>query len=222
MARKAGDNRVRKVVPHHTPARPSGLGARPEAVRWTVDETRKHVEVIEGLMVLGAGSTQIVNQVTRPVAQGGLGIGPSRARSLIARIQDRWEEEDRKASRRRRGEQTRRLMRYIQACQGRRDPQNPTQWLEKPNHQALARYEKQLALIQGTEAPVQVDLQVQHSESLAAVFSRYSLDALKAMRERALERKALAEAYLKEHPERRPKALVEATGETLPDAKPRH
>ncbi len=213
----------------HHPDRIKNIGVRLPIRRktWTVEEARRQEEMIEGLMIMGAGRGQIIAQVTRPAVPAspgqpaGLGISKSRAWVLIARIQDRWEDEDRKASRRRRGEQQRRLMRYIEACQGRRDPQNPGQWLEKPNHQALARYEKQLTLIQGTEAPVQVDLQVQHSESLAAVFSRYSLDALKAMRARALQRTALAEAYLKEHPERRPRALVEAKGETVPDDNPR-
>lgn len=188
---------------------------------WTVEETKRQEEMIEGLMIMGVSRGQIIAQVMRPVVPTspgqppGLGIGKARAWVIIARIQDRWEDEDRKASRRRRGEQSRRIMRYIQACQGRRDPQNPGQWLEKPNHQALARYEKQLALLQGNEAPIMVDVQVQHTESLAAVFSRYSLETLKAMRERALARKELADRYLRENPDAKvPKALVvDTTGE---------
>jgi hypothetical protein len=213
MARRPKPETVERRLREREIGTPERINNAPpnQRRRWTLEEVRRQMDFIEQLMTLGVNNSQIVAQAMRPHPTG---IGLTRARSytLINRVAAKWEDDDRRSSKRRRGEQVRRIMRYIQSCQGRRDPQNPAVWLEKPNYGALSRFEKQLALIQGTEAPLQVD--VQHSETLAAVFSRYTVDQLKVMKERALERKALAELALREHPELAAKTIITTSGTT--------
>lgn len=185
--------------------------------RYTVEEVKRQVDFVEGLMVLGVSSSAIVVQASRPPGAtpgtGGLGVSQSRVRVLIERIKVRWEEEDAARSMSRRSEAVRRAMRQIQNCQGRRDPRNPTQWLEKPNHSAILGYERHIAQLQGTYAPIQIDVNVQHVETLAQVFSRYSIDYLRGLHAKARAKERLAKAFLEEHPEAR--ETIEAEGVTL-------
>jgi len=186
-------------------------------VVYSVEEVRRQLDFIEGLMTLGASTSAILAQASKPVGlaggHGGLGITAYRANRVIQRIQARWEEEDRERSKSRRTEASRRILRQIQNCQGRRDPHNPTVWIEKPNHVAIVRYEELLSKLQGTQAPIEIDLNVQHSETLVATFARYSVEHLQALHAKAQAKKRLAAAYLEEHPEAR--EAIEAEGVTV-------
>lgn len=185
--------------------------------RFTLEEVRRQLDFVEGLMVLGAANGSVVHQASRPPGvggqAGGLGVSKSRARMLIARVIAKWDEEDRARSTSRRHEAAARIMRQIQNCQGKRDPRNPNVWLEKPNHKALIGYERELMKLQGTAAPIEIDINVRHSETMVAVFSRYSLETLQRLHAQARVKKELAAAYLKEHPEAR--EVVEAEGVSI-------
>jgi len=183
---------------------------------YTAEEVRRQIDFVEGLMTLGASTSAVIAQATKPAGgpgTGGLGISKHRTKLLVQRVQARWEEEDRERSTSRRTEAARRILRQIQNCQGRRDPRNPNVWIEKPNHTAIVRYEELLSKLQGTQAPIEIDLNVQHSETLIATFARYSVEHLQALHAKAQAKKRLAAAYLEEHPEAR--EAIEAEGVTV-------
>lgn len=185
------------------------IAERPRAPRrYTLEEVRRQLDFVEGLLVLGAMESAIVGQAVRT-----LGIPKYRAKVLIQRIVARWEDENRLHSGANRNAAVRRTLKQIQNCQGRRDPRNPNVWLEKPNHLAIIRYEEHLAKLQGTYAPIEVDVKVANAEVLMAVFSRYSVDDLKRLRERAAAKKLLASKYLEEHPEER--ATIDVEGRAV-------
>lgn len=167
--------------------------------RFSPIETRKHEHYIEGLLVLGASNSQIFHACKKPEAEGGLGVSYQRAWRLMKRIQDRWEEEDRQRSRSLRAAASRRLLAQIQNCQGKRDQDG--NWIEKPNHAAIARYEELLATMQGTKAPIETVVTLNTSEAMQKTFARYTIEQLKEMHERAQLKKQLANKYLEEHPE---------------------
>lgn len=178
--------------------------------RYTVAEVQAHMEFIEGLLNLGTTHHQIAILANRPPAQNGLGIPKSRAKTLIARVNQRQIEEDQDRRATSRGQQVRRLKRYIQNCQGQRDPNRRDRWLVQPNYKALGIFEKQLAKIEGNEAPTVVDVNVQHVEVMVATFRGYPLGYLEKLHARAQEKRRLAQAYLAEHPEE--KAVIDVEG----------
>lgn len=187
------------------------------------EEVKHQTETIEALMVAGIQHTKIVSSVARPIAPGtnGLGITKTRALKLIGRIDAKWAHEDLERRATWKSTVMRRILGQIQACQGKRgradpnNPESPIVWIEKPNHSAIIRYENLLADIQGTREPLQVDVNVQVAESLVAVFSNYSLEKLTKLRDRALEKRKLATAYLMEHPEVRAETIT-VKGEPVP------
>jgi hypothetical protein len=176
--------------------------------RYTLEETRAQTDAVERMLVLGHTQQRIINQLTQPAPRG-LGVSKHRIATILTRVFSRWEEENRASSSKNRQAAELRLLSYIQRCQGRRDPNNPNVWIERPNDSALAKHERLLAEIQGTLAPEEINVNVQITESLAAVFATYTADDLRELSEAAERKHRLAMAYLEEHPEERDMIDVE-------------
>ncbi len=171
------------------------------ARRWSAEETQRQLAAVEAMMREGFPSSRIIEQLRKPPPTG-MGLSRSRCRKLIDRIDARWREEDDSPNRRAkmRSAAERRLLSGIQRAKGREDPNNPGRWLERPNHSAIARYEKLLMDLQGTAAPLEVNVSVEVRESLMLVFSQYTLEDLERMHEQAERRHRLAREYASAHP----------------------
>jgi hypothetical protein len=177
---------------------------------FTREEIRKQLEFVEGLFSLsGANAAPVIAAAIKP-PPAGLGITATRAARLIARVREAWAESDKANSDAKRQAAERRILRNIQANQGRRDPRNPAVWLEKPDYAAIARFEAILMKIQGTAAPERVEVNVSVSQTLTAVFARYPLERLRELHAAAEAKHKLAQKYLAEHPEAR--QVIEAEG----------
>lgn len=189
------------------PSEPAKFDSRPGRRIWTPRQTAEQMAWVEAMLIEGASHHQIAKQ-----ARDAIGVGETRVATLISRVLDRWDVETSKDDGRRHAKQAQiaRIHRYIQWAKGRRDPNNPNLWIEKPNHAALAKWEELLSKVQGTQAPIEIDLNIQHTEVMVQVFARYSLDQLTSLHEEAERKHRLAEAYLAEHPEERDVITVEA------------
>jgi hypothetical protein len=119
-------------------------------------------------------------------------IGRSRTRTIVARVFEDWSKVDQETRKHERSAQLRRLKKYIRECDGRPTPDGKS-WIEKPNHQARAKYEELLAKIAGTNAPIELSVNVQVSDALAGVLNNLDEDSVQAMLDEYYETKALAE-----------------------------
>ena len=177
----------------HVNVAPDGERRR---IRYSAAEARRQMEFVEGLLVLGyhTGRIQVAARTT-------LGISTSRTPIPIKRIHARWDGEAMTRSAHARTAACRRIVQQIQNCQGRRDPANPNQWLERPNHLAIVQYEKILSNLQGTNTPVEVSVTVNASEALTRSFARYTVEQLQELHKAATLKRELANRYIQEHPE---------------------
>lgn len=187
--------------------------SRKEAKIWSLAETAQHEDAVEAMLRSFRSGKSIEQQLIQPSPKG-LGLSRYRVRLLVQRVQARWTEEDkdRRAEDRRR--QIRLIEQSVQQTMGRQDPNNPGAWLERPNHSARARYLELLSRITGTEAPIEIDVNVEHRDVMVAVFSQYTLEDLEELHESATRKRQLAERYLAEHPEEeREAATIDVKGE---------
>lgn len=168
-------------------------GYRP-GPKYTLAEVQKHETVVEQLYLRGYTKTRILRD-----ASVGLGISVARVRKLLARIQERHIAEDAdqragwKSAQIRRVHESLREARGYNSLTGQRD--------RTPNHTAIARYEEILARIQGTYAPVEIDMNVQYTQALMNVIVHTEPEELARIVTEERERKRLADAYVDEHPE---------------------
>jgi hypothetical protein len=131
------------------------------------------------------------------LAKSELGVGPKRVNVILQRIKDAWRTEDDENRKSAKSSTIRRIQRYIQDAQGRRDPADPKKWLEKPNFQALARFEALLADIQGTREPINIDINVRIQETVLNVIADLSPEELTEIVNEYDDTQRLAEAARK-------------------------
>ncbi len=166
---------------------PTGFEEGHVTKRYTVAEAREHLQLVEQLMIQGTGAAAIAR-----VCKMRLGIGAPRCAALRARVTEAWSREDSE----RRGElkaaQARRLQGYIQQARGRRSDDNKG-WAERPDYQAIGRFESLLADLHGTREPIKIDLTVQASASVMHVISAMTPEQVNARLQRYVELKRLAE-----------------------------
>lgn len=159
---------------------------------------RRQISSIEELMLRAAGERKIIDAVSRSVEEGGLGISRRRAKRLMEIIRARWAKEDEAFRATRKSEQRRRIQGHLARAMG--GKQNDGTFVPM-NHQAVARYESLLADIDGTREPIAVDVNVKYTETMVKVLAVMTPDRVAAMIEVAHERRRLAEAFRREHPE---------------------
>lgn len=118
----------------------------------SVDERRVRFEMIEGLMVAGLSVEQIAK-----AARKSFGMTKPQTQSYVARIRDRWTEEEKEARPHNKSQATRRIVGHI--AEARRDK----------NWSAVAQLEKLLSDMQGTKEPTEINVNVDATMSQAIV-----------------------------------------------------
>jgi hypothetical protein len=130
-------------------------------------------------------------------------MSKQRVGRLVGRIQERWQIEDQNFDRAKRAEwksgQIRRLTRMRDIASGSQN-QDGT-WAVKPDHRAVARYEELLAKIQGTLAPIEIDLDVRYTEAMMVAIGSMSAEQMASLLAEAEQMEAHARQYRAEHPE---------------------
>jgi hypothetical protein len=158
-------------------------------VRYTLEETRQHTTEIEALL-----PHSNVMAIVRSL-RAKYGVSRMRVERIAREIKARWVREDEAsgALRENRASAIRRIDRYVALAQGRRDPNNPNAWIEKPNHGALARYETLKANLQGTFAPLKVDVEYRVSASIQHVVANLTAEQVAGYLAKQREMRELAE-----------------------------
>lgn len=163
------------------PNTPNGKPAR----RYSTEETKQHLQVVEAMIVDGYSLTTIIKQM-----RARFQAGESRSKQLYARIQEQWNrdfDQDRKSYKQ---AQVKRILRMIREASGEQRPDGT--WVRPPKHAALARHETILAHLVGTFEPVKVDVNVEVRESLAIVVSRLDTEQTEEYLAEARKRHQLA------------------------------
>jgi hypothetical protein len=158
-------------------------------VRYTLEETRQHTLDIEQLLPHSQ-----VSAIVRAM-RAKYGVSRMRVERIAREIKDRWVREDEAsgALQENRAAAIRRIDGYLALARGRRDPQNPAAWVEKPNHGALARYETLKANLQGTFAPLKVDVEYRVSASIQHVVANLTAEQVAGYLAKQREMRELAE-----------------------------
>ena len=160
---------------------------------YTLAETRRQMNAVEQLLL------QLVpaNKIIANAAQ--IGCSRHRVQKLIARVQDLWAEQDKKQRHVAKSEQIRRIQECLREARG----WNRTTGVRdgKTNHHAVIRYEEFLARLQGTYAPIEIDINVQYTEALLSVIVHQEPEELMRIVEEEKARDRLVQAFTQEHPE---------------------
>ncbi len=149
------------------PGNTIGGGLPAQAVRYTRAEVAEQMRVVESLVVQCASRSSMIS-----ICRQQLNIGPSRINKLVLMVLDAWKEEDAEMKAANKPAAIRRLYRNILNAQGQQDAQG--NWIRKPDHPSLARYEALLADIQGTREPIKVDIDVRVSTACVNVIANMS------------------------------------------------
>ena len=159
-------------------------------IRYTLEEARQHRADVEALL-----PHSTIHAVLRTLQAKYPTITKARIIKLAREVRERWVREDEAsgALQENRAAAIRRIDRYVSLAQGRRDPNNPNVWLERPNHGALARYETLKANLQGTFAPVKVDVEYRVSASIQHVVANLTAEQVAGYLAKQREMRELAE-----------------------------
>lgn len=154
---------------------------------YTRDETKQHEEAIAQLL-----PSQTLAAIARHMHRE-FGISSKRVARLAARVRERWVREDEASGALavNRAEAIRRVKRMLAIASGKRSADGA--WTEKPNHAAVAKYESLLAQLQGTNAPIKLDLEVRVSASIQGVIANLTAEQVREISERQRELRELAE-----------------------------
>jgi len=157
---------------------PENKKQRPFKTVYTRAETKEQEEAVAAIL-----PHQTVAAVKRAMRER-FGITPNRTQKLVGRVRERWVREDEAsgALQVNRAEAVRRVKRQIGVASGRKDQGGA--WVEKPDHSAVARYEHILANLQGTYAPVKVDVVFRVSESIMPVIGNLTPEQVQEILER--------------------------------------
>ena len=151
--------------------------------KYSPAETREHTQAIDQLLTQGHTENRIVQHMAETFH-----VGRARTRRLIERVRAEWLKTDAETRKHERSAQVRRLKRCIRDC---KDP-NTGKVLPKMDR-AVHAYEELLAKIVGTNAPIEMNLNVQVSDALLGVINALDEDSVAAMLDEYYETKALAE-----------------------------
>jgi len=162
------------------------------AIVYSAAETSEQEQLIENALLQPGHS---VATIVRAMQQRWPRFGIGRYKKLAARVHSRWKDEDDQARDKRRAQQIRRLERALAYAWGDKrrvpDPANPGQTIEQvvrpTDLKAVATFEKLLADVCGTRAPVEVNVHHVVTETLVQVIAQMTpeqvADALAEHRE---------------------------------------
>ena len=164
--------------------------------RWGLAATRQQLRVVEQLMMVGMAAPAIVRAMQQQEQQQHerFACGVGRTALLMRRVREQWGQEDEGARPVAKAAAVRRILRYIQAAQGERRPANEGGgYRVNPNWSAVARFEALLADIQGTRAPIEVNVDVRVGQAAMVVLANMTSEQLAERLAAARERRMLAE-----------------------------
>jgi hypothetical protein len=162
-----------------------------KAKRWARSEVLRQEMQVEGMIVLGLTDRQISSELRKEWS------GMTEARVIVLR--KRIVERARNAQREKDPDAYRyfavqRLHQQLRNVSGRRTPDGKD-WVEKPNHQAVARYEKLIMDVEGTAADkkIKVDVDATYTQAMIQVIASLDGEEAAALLEEAREQQAWAE-----------------------------
>jgi hypothetical protein len=164
-----------------------------QKVVFSVFEVRKQVAAIEHMMTLGRTQGQIVRWMKNEAEENGVpSCGWHRTINIIERVKAKWEAEDEQLRPIKKAAAIRRLMVHIDNAKGKLDEDGR---YPEANFAAIAKFESQLADLEGTRAPVKVDVNVQVQQSVAMVLSAMTPDQMQKALNEQLEMERDAQAF---------------------------
>lgn len=163
---------------------------RPPRNVYTKAETEQQIIFLEELL----SNPQVYSDTQRrQLMKQRFQIGMTRYKKVYFLLQERWKqrdtEQDRDAKRR---AQIARLHKELAWASGRRDPQDPTKWIEKPDFAAIRSFEALLAELEGTREPIKVDIDVRMTTSVVNVMANLSPEQVAELVAEQDERERLA------------------------------
>ncbi len=163
-------------------------------IKWSYEDTAAQMAEIEARALQGASEVVLFAHCRMK-----FGIGASRVRRLYAIIQERWKTEDEKQRRFWKSKAIRQLEGTIALARNgvkkevTKGKKTQVVWDLKPNLPAAIRGMELLSRIQGTQAPVEVNLNVQVSDVLINVIANMTSEEVQASLQRYREDRELAE-----------------------------
>lgn len=178
----------------------------PNSKVWTRADTREQTDEIDRLLTIGHDDKAIIREMKKR-----FGIGVARTKRIIKAVFEEWHRADSESRRYARAKQVKALWGIVAVTKNgtkkevpivKRDPKTKQKvevgrklvWDMRPNPSAAVRALELLSRIEGTQAPVQVSVNIEVSDALTGVLANLSSEqvqeALQAYRENA----ALAEA----------------------------
>lgn len=185
-----------EVVTNHRPPRPKGWNGGPvdhkKVRRYTPAEVAEHIAYVEQLVSTPGMNTNTAVRMTRAK----FGFGHGRYLNLKRRIYTLWETEAAEDATANRALAIRRIMQMLNHARGvQKIVNNQSVWERAPNHQAVARYEDLLTRLQGTNVPIEVNLNHRIGSALVEVIGNLTADQVDAALERTREDRRLADEY---------------------------
>lgn len=153
---------------------------------WSRTETEEQLQAVEQLlrsMVSPRDIEQVLRKKFGPV-------GRIRTMRLIARTYERWREDDKNAVPHQKAAQSRRIAQYLQQARG---VFENGRWTVKPDWKAVAMFENILADVQGTRAPIEVNVDARVSQSLQAIIASMTPEQMAERLAVVRQRRELAE-----------------------------
>jgi len=160
------------------------IEAKARGKRWSPAEVNLHLATIESMLLNSYGITTI-----RRVMRERFGVGSVRTNVLSQRVRDLWINEDAESRPLNKAAAARRFLRYIRQAQG--------DETHRPDFSTLAKFESLLADVQGTRAPLEINVDVRLGEAAKLVIAGLSAQQLNDRLEAVRERRALAESAKK-------------------------
>lgn len=147
--------------------------------KWTQIQVSQQLQVVEGLLTQGSNANQIKQALARPPLNFSLGY--NRVTALMARVREKWRDEDESARVAWKSAQIRRLHNHLRKAQG-REPNKQVEGDkgEKINHSAVLGYENLLADLQGTKEPILVNVDVRYTEALTLTVASLTPDEIES------------------------------------------
>ena len=160
---------------------------------WTRAEAEAQERDVETLLAGATTDAQVISALRQRHQ-----VGAVRTKSLMARVRARWAREDEERSSSNRSEAIRRAKRMLRQVLERLNPPDPKHAPSTGDlvrlHSTAHKWETHLADLQGTKAPLRLELDLQVSQAILQVIATMDADevAEELAQQRALEQQAAA------------------------------
>lgn len=179
-------------------------------MRRPIDKTRQkalakgprfytHLETVEHRKAAEAVLPTMTRKQAMRYLRDTFNVGEIRAKNVVNACLELWKREAEKSENREENRERaiRRIMSMLLIARGRPNINQETGrqegWVDKPNHAAVAKYEKLLMQLQGTEEPMKVELTVNVSQAVSGVIMNLTPEQVERYVERRKELERLAE-----------------------------